>query len=181
MMVNPIFTLLDLWHRINSSTIKGNLRFEEAPLSAGVGDSIGASFGACMVDIDGDKDLDIYVAKYAYEANKLFINNGNGTFTDKAKEYGLNVVANSIHSTFFDYDNDGDLDMYLVVNGIEKVGFVHKGEKSLLFRNNGNSTFTDVTDESGVINIGFGLSCIATDVNNDGWLDLFTANDFEEP
>lgn len=160
---------------------KGNLRFEEAPISAGVNDSIGASFGACMVDIDGDKDLDIYVSKYGFEANKLFINNGDGTFTDKAKEYGLDVTANSIHSTFFDYDNDGDLDMYLIINGIEKIGFVHKGEKSLLFRNNGNSTFTDVTDVSGVINIGFGLSCIATDVNNDGWLDLFTANDFEEP
>jgi len=160
---------------------KGGLRFEEAPASMGLNDSLGASFGATMVDIDGDNDLDIFIAKYGFDPNRMYINNGDGTFTDKAQEMGIATVGNSIQATFFDYDNDGDLDFYLVLNGIDRPGFLHKGVKSQLFRNNGDMTFTDVAEQAGIRHEGFGLSCTAGDVNNDGWLDLYIANDFEEP
>lgn len=160
---------------------KGNLFFEEMPASAGLNDSIGASFGASMVDIDGDNDLDIFVAKYGFYPNRMFINNGDGTFTDKAEEMGIATVANSIQASFFDLDNDGDLDFYLVLNGVDRPGFLHKGARSKLFRNNGDMTFTDIAESAGIKHEGFGLSCTAGDINNDGWLDLYIANDFEEP
>lgn len=160
---------------------KGGLRFEEAPASMGLNDSLGASFGATMVDIDGDNDLDVFIAKYGFDPNRMYINNGDGTFTDKAQEMGIATVGNSIQATFFDFDNDGDLDFYLVLNGIDRPGFLHKGVKSQLFRNNGDMTFTDVAEQAGIRHEGFGLSCTAGDINNDGWLDLYIANDFEEP
>jgi len=160
---------------------KGNLSFQEMPASAGLNDSIGASFGASMVDIDGDKDLDIFVAKYGFDPNRMFINNGDGTFTDRAEEMGIATVANSIQATFFDFDNDGDLDFYLVLNGVDRPGFLHKGVRSKLFQNNGDMTFTDIAEKAGIKHEGFGLSCTAGDINNDGWLDLYIANDFEEP
>lgn len=160
---------------------KGNLKFEEAPPSAGVADSASASFGSTMVDIDGDGDLDIYVSEYNFTPNRLFINNGDGTFTDKAKEFGLDFVGNSIQATFFDYDKDGDLDMYLVVNGQSEVDYESRGELSKFYKNNGNNTFTEVSQQIGIKHKGFGLSASVADYNNDGWLDLYVANDFEAP
>ncbi|MBS1537331.1 MAG: VCBS repeat-containing protein [Bacteroidetes bacterium] len=160
---------------------KGNFKFEVAPESAGVSDSASCSFGATMVDIDGDGDLDIYVSEYNVTPNRLFINNGDGTFTDKAKEYGLDFAGNCIQATFFDYDNDGDLDMYLVVNGISHLGYKAGGVSSKLYQNNGNNTFTDVAEKAGIVHKGFGLSASIADYNNDGWLDIYTAVDFEEP
>lgn len=160
---------------------KGNLKFEEAPASAGLADSASASFGSTMVDIDGDGDLDIYVSEYNFTPNRLFINNGDGTFTDKAKEYGLDFIGNSIQATFFDYDNDGDLDMYLVVNGQSNVDYQSRGELSKLYKNNGNNAFEEVGVSAGITHKGFGLSMSAADFNNDGWLDIYSANDFEEP
>jgi hypothetical protein len=159
---------------------KGNLRFEEAPESAGVKDSAGYGFGSTMVDIDGDGDLDIYVTKYNQEPNKLYINDGKGNFVDKAKEYGLAIVGNGIQSTFFDYDLDGDLDVLIVINGISVVGFKHEGVTPILMKNNGDETFTDVTQSAGITHKGYGLSATAADVNNDGWPDFYIANDFEE-
>ena len=159
---------------------KGNLKFEEAPSSAGVTDSAGYSFGSTMVDIDGDGDLDIYVTKYNQEPNKLFINDGNGVFTEKAKEFGLATIGNGIQSTFFDYDLDGDLDVMIVNNGFSRVGFKHEGVTPILMRNNGDNTFTDITESAGIHHKGFGLSATAADINNDGWPDIYIANDFEE-
>lgn len=160
---------------------KGNFKFEEAPESAGVSDSASCSFGATMVDIDADGDLDIYVSEYNFTPNRLFINNGDGTFTDKAKEFGLDFVGNSIQSTFLDYDNDGDLDMFLVVHGISFDSYKSDGVPSKLYRNNGNNTFTEIGEEAGINAKGFGLSVAVADYNNDGWLDLYVANDFEYP
>lgn len=160
---------------------KGNLKFEEAPESAGVGDSASCSFGTTMVDIDADGDLDIYVAEYNFTPNRLYINNGDGTFTDKAKDFGLNFTGNSIQASFFDYDNDGDLDMYLVVNGISHMDYKSGGVLSKLYQNNGNNTFTEVGEKAGILHKGFGLSASIADYNNDGWLDIYCANDFEEP
>lgn len=159
---------------------KGNLKFEEAPESAGVSDSSGYGFGATMVDIDADGDLDIYVTKYNKETNRLFINDGTGKFVDKAKEYGLDRSANGIQSTFFDYDLDGDLDVLIVNNGMQKFGHRHVGVTPSMMRNNGDGTFSDVSAMCGIDHKAFGLSATASDVNNDGWPDVFIANDFEE-
>lgn len=159
---------------------KGNLKFEEAPASAGVSDSSGYGFGATMVDVDGDGDLDIYVTKYNKEPNKLFINDGKGNFVDKAQDYGLARVGNGIQSTFFDYDLDGDLDVLIVNNGMHKFGHRHFGVTPSMMRNNGDGTFSDVSAMCGIDHKAFGLSATASDVNNDGWPDVFIANDFEE-
>ncbi len=159
---------------------KGKMKFEEAPVSAGVTDSAGYSFGSTMVDIDADGDLDIYVTKYNQEPNKLFINDGKGTFTEKAKDFGLATVGNGIQSTFFDYDLDGDLDVLIVNNGFSRVGFKHEGVTPILMKNNGDNTFSDITTDAGILHKGFGLSATAADINNDGWPDLYIANDFEE-
>jgi hypothetical protein len=159
---------------------KGNLTFEKAPLSAGVTDSAGSCFGSTMVDIDGDGDLDIYVTKYNFDTNKLYINDGKGNFTDKAKEFGLQFIANGIQSTFFDFDLDGDLDVLVVNNGIQRAGYKHVGVQPKLMRNNGNNTFSDFSDSCGIDHKGFGLSATSSDINNDGWPDIYIANDFEE-
>ena len=159
---------------------KGKLKFEPAPESAGVTDTAGYGFGSTMIDIDADGDLDIFVTKYNHEPNKLFINDGKGSFTEKAKEFGLATIGNGIQSTFFDYDLDGDLDVLIVNNGLSRVGFKHEGVTPILMKNNGNNTFTDITSTSGIDHKGFGLSATAADINNDGWPDLYIANDFEE-
>ena len=159
---------------------KGKLKFEPAPESAGVTDTAGYSFGSTMIDIDADGDLDIFVTKYNHEPNKLFINDGKGFFTERAKEFGLATIGNGIQSTFFDYDLDGDLDVLIVNNGLSRVGFKHEGVTPILMKNNGNNTFSDVTSTSGIDHKGFGLSATAADINNDGWPDLYIANDFEE-
>lgn len=159
---------------------KGNWKFEESA-DAGITDTAGFGFGATMADIDGDGDLDIYVTKYNFEANRLFINDGKGKFTEHAKEYGLDHVANGIQTTFFDYDADGDLDALIIDNGVQKPGYEHReGKQPRMMRNNGNGTFTDVSDACGINHKGYGLSATAADINNDGWPDVYIANDFEE-
>ncbi len=159
---------------------KGNWKFVESK-DAGITDSAGFGFGATMIDVDGDGDLDIYVTKYNFEPNRLFINDGTGHFTEHAKEYGLDHAANGIQTTFFDYDLDGDLDALIVDNGVQKPGHEHHmGMQPRTMRNNGDGTFTDVSDICGINHKGYGLSATAADVNNDGWPDIYIANDFEE-
>lgn len=170
---------------------RGNFRFEDVTQAAGVADSTGVHFGVSMVDIDGDRDLDIYLCK-EFEPNKLFINNGDGTFTERAKEYGLDWNEFSMQAAFFDYDRDGDLDMYLGVNGRgsnnpqallsssnASSDYLFRGQPDQLFRNNGNRTFTNVTKEAGIFDNGFCQSVSIGDLNNDGWPDIYLANDFE--
>jgi enediyne biosynthesis protein E4 len=149
-----------------------------------------------MADVNGDGFLDIYVCNSGDIAgdnkqNELFINNGDGTFTEKASAYGLADQGYSTHAVFFDYDNDGDLDVYLLNNSYQAIGSFNKmqnerpkrdpvgGDK--LFRNDGNK-FTDVSEEAGIYGsvIGFGLGITIGDVNQDGWMDIFISNDFFE-
>lgn len=161
--------------------------------------------GAAMADVNGDGWLDLYLCKSGppegmRRHNELFINNGDGTFTDRAAEFGLDVSALSIHASFFDYDRDGDLDAYLLSNpvrslddlqrlpGLREVPDPAGGNK--LFRNeliaagmrSGQIRFTDVTREAGLYSsiIGFGLGVSVGDVNRDGWPDLYVSNDFFE-
>lgn len=159
---------------------QGNFQFKDITSGLQGIDTSGMSFGVTIVDINADGWNDIYVSKYGYSANRLYINNQDGTFTERSKEYGLDWVGNSIQATFLDYDKDGDLDMYLVLNGKIKEGFRHGGDQDRFFRNNGDNTFSEVSSEVGIKDKGYGLNATAADINNDGWTDIFVSQDFEQ-
>jgi enediyne biosynthesis protein E4 len=175
---------------------KGNFTFEDVTTKAGVGGTKAWSTGVSMVDINADGWLDIYVCnsgdvKGDSRENELFINNKNGTFTEKAKQYNLADSGLTTHAAFFDYDGDGDLDCYILNNSyrpIESFGYNRNlrnirdakgGDK--LMRNDGN-VFKDVSEEAGIYGseIGFGLGVTVGDVNGDKWMDIYVSNDFFE-
>lgn len=174
---------------------KGNFVFEDITDKAGVGGTMQWSTGVTMADVNGDGLLDIYVCNSGdvdrnNKKNELFINNGNLTFTEKAKEYNLDNEGFTTHAAFFDYDGDGDLDCYILNNSfrdpakIELYRAVRQqsspgGHK--LMRNDGN-TFTDVTAEAGIFSsdIAFGLGVAVSDLNGDNLPDIYISNDFWE-
>ncbi len=175
---------------------KGNFEFEDITVKAnlvGLG-PVAWETGVTMADVNGDGFLDIYLCRSGLKGdrkNSLFINNGDLTFTDRAREYGLADDGFSTHSAFFDYDLDGDLDMYLTnhpmtfhLSDEEKTRFQQQTPKEFadkLYQNQG-SQFVDVTQEAGIPYFhGYGLSNTIADINNDGWPDIFVTNDFTEP
>lgn len=174
---------------------KGNLHFEDISEKAGIEGNKQWFTGATMADVNNDGWLDIYVcvsAKYQPSDNLLFINNKDNTFTECAESYGINDKSSSVQATFFDYNNDGLLDLYvatypivLVSMGAEfyrdKMKENRFEESGHMYRNNGDQTFTDVTDEAGVRNFGMSIGVVAVDFNNDGWKDLYVSNDFNPP
>ncbi len=176
---------------------KGNMTFEDITATAGVAGGDGWSSGVTMGDVNGDGLLDIYVCKAFNDrnpllrANLLYINNGDGTFTESAKAYKVDNDNLSTQATFFDYDLDGDLDLFVgnhprVYNLNSTYSFQQVSNPKLensdrLYRNNGNGSFSDVTRSSGILNYGFLLGVIAGDLNDDGWPDLYLANDHQEP
>ncbi len=174
---------------------KGNLKFEDISVNAGITGNHQWFTGSTMADVNNDGWLDIYVcvsAKYKPSDNLLFINNQDNTFTESAKAYGLNDQSSSVQASFFDYNNDDLLDLYVANYPIVLVSmgadFYHKKmteknfeESGHLYRNNGNGTFNDVTDEAGVRNFGMSIGVVAMDFNNDGWKDLYVSNDFNPP
>ena len=135
--------------------------------------------GATIVDINQDGWPDIYVCRYD-APNLLFINNHDGTFTERAHEYGLDIRDSSVHAVFADYDRDGYLDCFIVTNilDFEKSP---QGRRDYLMHNNRNGTFTDVSKQAGISGIAQGHTAIWFDANQDGWPDLYIANDFETP
>jgi hypothetical protein len=180
---------------------KGDYQFEDITDKAGVADSVGWKTGVTMADVNGDGKVDIYVSGVDYLTmhgrNVLYINNGDGTFTDRAKEVGLDHAGYSTQALFFDYDGDGDLDMYLLDHsthkeresggGIRDAGSVMRDSGSgrsrvgdRLFRNDGGH-FTDVTGAAGLHDgiDGYGLGVVASDLNEDGCPDLYITNDFQ--
>ncbi|HWB27278.1 MAG TPA: VCBS repeat-containing protein, partial [Chitinophagaceae bacterium] len=175
---------------------KGNFVFEDITRKAGIGSDSVWSTGVTMADVNGDGLLDIYVCKSGNlggreRSNALYINNGNLTFTDEAKKYGLDNRGLSTHAVFFDYDLDGDLDCYLLNNSIRSVGNyeVMKDERTVMDSLGGNKLyrnddghFVDVTQKAGIYSsiIGFGLGVTIADINNDGWPDMYVSNDFFE-
>jgi len=175
---------------------KGNFTFEDITATANIGGTKAWSTGVSMVDINADGFLDIYVCNSGDVAgdskqNELFINNTDGTFTEKAAEYGLADLGFSTHASFFDYDKDGDLDVYLLNNSYQAIGSFNltKNERpkrdvlggDKLFQNQGNH-FVDVSEKAGIYGsvIGFGLGITVSDINNDGWEDMYISNDFFE-
>lgn len=172
---------------------KGHWQFEDITEKAKVGTKTWAN-GVVMADVNQDGFKDIYVSvggtRHTPEkerVNLLFINNGDETFTESAAGYGLADSGYGIQSTFFDYDRDGDLDMYLLRNAFVSYSRNESRPKSIhgeaastdkLFRNNGNLTFTDVSKETGIVIEGFGLGVTVSDINEDGWPDVYVSNDF---
>jgi enediyne biosynthesis protein E4 len=171
---------------------KGNYQFEDITARAGVADPNGWKTGVTMADVNGDGRLDIYVSGVDYLTvhgrNVLYINNGDGTFTDRTAQYGLEHAGYSTQALFFDYDGDGDLDMYLLDHSTHTERAVRSElpaanpvrTSDRLFRNDGNH-FTDVTDAAGLhdgVN-GYGLGVVVTDINGDGCPDLYITNDFQ--
>jgi len=180
---------------------KGNFKFEDITAIANVAGTKAWSTGVSMADVNGDGLLDIYVCnsgdiKGDNKQNELFINKGNNAdgipeFSEEAEKYGLADKGFSTHAAFFDYDKDGDLDMYLLNNSYQAIGSfnLRKNERpnrdpvggDKLFRNDDNH-FTDVSEEAGIYGsiIGFGLGVTVGDINKDGWLDIYVSNDFFE-
>ncbi len=178
----------------------GDLQFTDISDQAGIKGDDRWMTGVNMADVNGDGWLDIYVSvsgKFTTTKNLLYINQGVGseglpTFKEMAEDYGIADEGHSTQGTFFDYDNDGDLDLYVVnypytdFKTRNQTYRVLLDEKTLehsdkLYRNDGENGFTDVTTNSGIQNFGLGLSATCGDLNNDGWLDLYISNDFASP
>ncbi|MEQ8476413.1 MAG: VCBS repeat-containing protein [Fulvivirga sp.] len=175
---------------------KGDFKFEDITETAGVGGEMGWSTGVSMADVNGDGWLDIYVCNSGdiegdKKQNELFINNQDNTFTESAREYHLDDKGFSTHASFFDYDKDGDLDVYLLNNSYQAIGSfnLERNERGVrdslggdkLLRYNGKF-FEDVSEEAGIYGsiIGFGLGVTIGDLNKDGWEDIYVSNDFFE-
>lgn len=190
--------LVDLYFSGNQTTgrlylNKGNLQFEDITEKAGLVTNRWCT-GVSMVDLNQDGFLDIYInvsgsEKFGETANLLYINNQNNTFSEKAIEYGLAEKRLTMNASFLDYDKDGDLDLFLITNPAdEMVSGVNvikerltNGESEgtdILYRNNGNGTFTDVSKAAGILLEGYSLGCAVSDVNRDGFPDIYVSNDF---
>jgi len=173
---------------------KGDLKFEDISEKANLLGDDRWFTGVTMADVNNDGFLDIYCSvggKFGSKENLLYVNNGDLTFTESAKEYGIDDVGNSVQATFFDYDRDGDLDLYVANypptsfsasnNHYRfKMNKVSDIETDKLYRNDG-STFTNVTDEAGLRSFGLTLSATVGDINGDDWPDLYVSNDFSMP
>ncbi|MFT7120328.1 MAG: hypothetical protein ACJAZ9_000501 [Neolewinella sp.] len=182
----------------------GNWEFEDVTVTAGVAGSPGFDVGVSVADVNGDGYPDLYVSRAGIDntpegkkarENQLFINSTDGTFTEEAEAYGLNSNRPATQATFFDYDGDGDLDMYQMntpidfanvntvratqgPNGLKrKEGPQEEWESDQLFRND-DGKFVDVSEQAGIVNRGYGLSLLIYDFNHDGHIDIYVANDY---
>ncbi len=155
---------------------RGDFRFEDVTEKAGLAGKAGIGAGSTLLDIDNDGDLDLYVT-YTGFANELYLNDGNAVFVEFAADWGLDIDTGSNAPSFADYDRDGDLDLYLQCNFLQRSG-IPEGMPDLLFENR-EGKFVEVTKEAGISGAGQGHAAIWWDHDEDGWPDLYVANDFE--
>jgi hypothetical protein len=174
---------------------KGDLKFEDISSSAGIEGNSSWNTGTTMADVNGDGLLDIYVCAVVgingfNGFNELYINNGNNTFTESAAQYGLDFDSYSSNAAFFDYDLDGDLDLYLLNHAVHTqnsfgrfdLRFERRYETGDKLLRNDGGRFVDVSEEAGIyggIN-GYGLGLAIADFNQDGYPDIYVGNDFHE-
>jgi hypothetical protein len=174
---------------------QGGLKFENISDKAILSGQDGWHTGTTMADVNGDGLLDIYVCRggdpkhYPDATNLLYINNGNSTFTEQAHEYGLDDTLNSTQAAFFDFDLDGDLDVYVMNVPDELFTFSNQQYRELFesgknssdhFYRNDNGRFIEVAKEIGINNHAFGLGLSIGDIDNNGWPDIYVANDYED-
>ena len=174
---------------------QGNFEFKDATEKAGIKDLQGWSTGVTVADINNDGYLDVYVSRELYDENPewrrnlLYINNGDATFEERAEEYKIANTERTRHATFLDYDKDGLLDLFLLTQPpnpgslsqyFDTENLLRPEYALKLYKNNG-LTFTDVTGVSGIERTGFPNAVSASDFDNDGWTDLYVANDFYAP
>ena len=173
----------------------GKLKFEDVTTTSGIINDGGWSTGVTVADVNNDGFLDIYVSRELYDSkpewrtNLLYINNKDGTFTESAKQYGVDDSQRTRHATFLDYDKDGFLDLFLLTQPPNPGGYSEFSGTTLLkpeyhlklFKNTGKNSFIDVSENSGINLTGFPNGVSASDVNNDGWTDLYVTNDFYAP
>ena len=174
---------------------QGNLSFIDKTEEAGIINFDGWSTGVTVADINNDGHLDIYVSRELYDENPewrrnlLYVNKGDGTFEEKAETYQIANTERTRHATFLDYDKDGLLDLFLLTQPPNpgSLSQYHNADNLLipeyalkLYKNNGD-TFKDVSKLAGIDRTGFPNAVSASDINNDGWTDLYVANDFYAP
>lgn len=180
---------------------KGDFKFEDISKTAGI-QSAKWGTGVTMVDINKDGWLDIYVCNAGPVANanamrnELYINNKNNTFTEQAGTYGIDDHSRSIQASFFDIDQDGDLDLWVMNHALRRRGegavewyeradaldpVEYNRECTTLYRNDGNGKFTDISKAAGVQKIGFSLGIAVNDFDENGFLDVYIANDYFIP
>jgi len=171
---------------------EGNFHFKNVSAQAGIlQKNKGWSTGVSIVDINGDGLDDIYVLRSRYKdslAHLFYVSNGDGTYTEKAKDYGIDCPdCYSMGAVFFDFDNDGDMDLYVKnhpTDYVERMRFnnlekVEKGiNQSDKFFRNDHGHFVDISKQAGINNHGYGLAVCAADVNDDGYMDVYGCNDF---
>ncbi len=171
------------------------MKFKDITKQAGIAGKSNWKTGVSMADVNGDGWLDIYVSvvgnyKGLNGKNELYINNKNGTFTEKAAEYGLDFKGFATQASFFDYDKDGDLDCYILTHAVHSVSSYDRvsaralrdGEAGDYLMKNENGKFVNVSKEAGIYGaaMGYGLGIVTADLNNDGWEDIYVSNDFHE-
>lgn len=170
---------------------KGDFKFQDVTISAGLESGRWCS-GVTIVDINNDSFQDIYVSvagnrKVSDTRNMLYINNGDGSFTEEAEKYGIDDPSLTTQAAFFDYDRDGDMDLYLLNFGNEKweKNFIYPkitdGSGSgadAFYRNNGDGTFSEFTMEAGILTEGYGLGISIFDINEDHYPDVYVSNDY---
>lgn len=173
---------------------RGDLRFEDVSEAAGLIDNGGWSSGVVVADVNRDGWPDVYLTRELYDdqpelrRNVLYINQQDGTFINKAAEYGVDDDGRTRHATFLDYDRDGDLDLFLLTqppnpgNYSELYGTdLKKPEYAMKLLAQEDGRFTNVSAKASLKVTGFPNSVTASDLNNDGWTDLYVANDYEAP